>query len=105
MRLLRSISGLGSRPYPLDYERRRRVMVALAEKELTISAAAKALNITRSYVSEIISGRDLSPIIEQRIADFLGKPVDNLFPPRTPEEIGKMRQAENARRARKGKAA
>jgi len=32
MRYKDEITGLGSRPYPLDRERRRRVLVAMAEK-------------------------------------------------------------------------
>jgi len=106
MRLLRNISGLGSRPYPLDRERRRRVMIVLAEKELSISALARHLGVSRVLISNVISGRRRSEKAERHIAKYLGKPVDDLFPPRTPEEIGKMRQAENAQRAaRKGKAA
>ncbi|MCL2210202.1 MAG: helix-turn-helix domain-containing protein [Treponema sp.] len=102
MSILREISGLGSRPYPIDHERRRRVLVALAERDLNITSLARTLNITRSYVSEIISGRDKSKKIQQRIAKILCKPTYYLFPPRTPEEIGKMRHAE---KARNGKAA
>jgi uncharacterized membrane protein len=42
----------------------------------------------------VISGRRLSEKTEQRIADYLGKPTDYLFPIRTPTEIKKMRSAE-----------
>ena len=104
MRLAREISGLGSRPYPLDHERRQRVMIALAEKELTISKLARNLCLSKAIISYVINGRRLSPKTEQRIADFLGKSAEDLFPFRTPDEIRKMRQAE-ASRQRKGKAA
>jgi plasmid maintenance system antidote protein VapI len=67
---------------------------------MTISGLAKALNLCQSYVSEVISGRRLSTRTEQRIADFLGKSADYLFPFRTPEEIGKMRRAEAAAKSR-----
>jgi len=97
------IFSFGKRPYPLDRERRRRVLIALAEKDLNISSLARTLNLARSYVSEIISGRDFSDSVQQRIADFLGKSADYLFPFRTPDEIKKMRQAEKA--SQKGKAA
>jgi len=50
---LREFSGLGSRPYPLDRERRRRVMVALAEKEMTISDLARNLEVSKQYISPI----------------------------------------------------
>lgn len=96
--LLREMSGLGSRPYPLDRERRRRVLVALAERDMTISDLAKEIGLARPLVSNIVSGRRLSLKTEQRIADFLGEPLDRLFPYRTPEEIGRMRRAEAAAR-------
>ena len=96
MHFLREISGLGSRPYPLDRERRRRVMITLAEKDMTISDLSEKLELSRGLVSKVISGRRLSEKTEQLIADFLEKPVDYLFPFRTPEEIGRMRQAEAA---------
>jgi len=106
MRYLLEQSGKGSRPYPLDRERRRRVMVALVQKGLTISALAKRLTVSKQYVSAVINGRRLSYKTEQCIADFLGKPVDYLFPYRTPAEIKKMREAEAAlRKAKRGDAA
>jgi plasmid maintenance system antidote protein VapI len=98
MSFLRELTGLGSRPYPLDRERKRRVLIALVEKDMTISALARALNLPQSLVSMIVSGRRLSPKTEQRIADFLGKSADELFPFRTPEDIGKMRKAEVAKK-------
>jgi len=100
MSFLRDISGLGSRPYPLDSERRRRVLVALAERGMTISDLARSLRLPRPYVSQVISGRDLSRKTQQRIADFLGKPADYLFPYRTPKEISEMRKAEASARGR-----
>ena len=91
---LRVFTGLGSRPYPLDHERRRRVLVALAERGMTISDLARSFGTSKQYISAIVSGRRLSTKTEQRIAEFLGKPADYLFPFRTPEEIGKMRREE-----------
>jgi transcriptional regulator with XRE-family HTH domain len=102
MSFLREMFGYGSRPYPLDQERRWRVLVALAEKNMTISGLARRLNLSQSLVSMTICGRRLSPKTEQRIAAFLGKSTEYLFPVRTPAEIKKMREAE-ARQ--KGKAA
>ena len=96
MKLWRKISELGSRPYPLDHERRRRVMIALAERDMTISGLARSLGTSKQYISAIVSGRRLSPKTEKRIADFLGKAADYLFPYRTPEEIGEMRREESA---------
>ncbi len=96
------ISGMGTRPYPLDRERRRRVMIALAEKEMTISALARSLGLQQSLVSMIICGRRISEKTEKQIADFLEKSEEYLFPRRSGEEIAQMRQAEAAA---KGKAA
>ena len=104
MSFIRDTFGAGSRPYPLDRERRCRVMVALAEKDLTISALAKNIGLSRVLISNVISGRRLSIKTEQLIAKFLDKPVDYLFPPRTVAEIRKMRQAEQSA-VRKGTAA
>jgi len=99
MSFLREAFGHGSRPYPLDRERKRNVMVALAERSMTISDLARCLGASKQYISAVIIGRRLSPKTEQRIADFLGKPADDLFPFRTPDEIRKMRQAEAAQQA------
>ena len=86
--------GFGSRPYPLDHERRRNVMVALAEQDMTISGLARKIGVTQAIVSKVINGRRRSEKTEQRIADFLGKSVDSLFPSRTGADIKKMRLAE-----------
>jgi plasmid maintenance system antidote protein VapI len=94
MSFLREMSGLGSRPYPLDHERRRRVLVALAERGMTISDLARSVEISRAVVSQVINGRRLSVKTEQRIADYLGKSAKDLCPERTVKEIGEMRKAE-----------
>jgi transcriptional regulator with XRE-family HTH domain len=94
MSILREVSGLGSRPYPLDHERRRNVLIALAEREMTISGLARKIGVTQAIVSKVINGRRRSEKTERRIADFLGKSVDSLFPSRTGAEIKKMRLAE-----------
>jgi plasmid maintenance system antidote protein VapI len=91
---------MGSRPYPLDYERKRKVLVALAEKDMTISGLARTLNLSQSLVSMTICGRRLSPKTQQRIATFLGKSANDLFPVRTPAEIKKMREAEAKQRGK-----
>jgi len=93
-------SDVGCRPYPLDHKRRKKVMVALAEREMNISDLARSLGIAQAIISQVISGRRFSPKTEQRIANFLGKSSDDLFPTRTAEEIKKMRLAENAQAAK-----
>jgi len=96
MRFLREFSGLGSRPYPFDRERRRRVMVALAEKDMTISGLARSIGVAQAIVSQVINGRRKSPKTEKLIADYLGEDADRLFPARTNAEIKKMREREAA---------
>ena len=98
-------SELGSRPFPLDRERRRRVMIALAERDITISALARSLHIAQAVVSKVVNGRRFSQKTEQRIADFLGKPAGELFPERSAEELAEMRKAETSRRAASQQAA
>jgi transcriptional regulator with XRE-family HTH domain len=104
MNILREFSGMGTRPYPLDRERRRRVMIALAERDMSISGLARKIDIDQAVVSKVICGRRLSVKTEMRIAEYLGKPADYLFPKRSFEEIGQMRQAE-AEEKERGKAA
>jgi len=103
MRILREISGLGSRPYPLDRERRKNVLVALADKDISISGLARSINVSQAIVSKVINGRRRSEKTEQLIADFFNKPVNSLFPKRTPAEIKKMRCAEAAQAEAKAK--
>jgi len=100
MSFLREFTGLGSRPYPIDRERKKNVMVALAEREINISDLARSLGIAQAIISQVINGRRLSPKTEQRIAEFLGKTPEDLFPSRTLDEIIKMRQAELAQTAK-----
>jgi len=96
MSLAREISGLGSRPYPLDRERRRRVLITLAENDMTISELARRINVAQSIVSQVINGKRQSPNTEKIIADYLGKPVDYLFPPRSIAELIAMRKGKAA---------
>ena len=106
MRFVNEYSGKGNRPYPIDRERRRRVLYELDELKMNISTLARKLKMPVSLVSMIINGRRLSLKTERRIAKYLGKPVNYLFPRRSGEELAKMRQAENAQRTvRKRKAA
>jgi lambda repressor-like predicted transcriptional regulator len=79
------------RPYPLDAERRRLVRVELAKRDMTISDLARALGMHQGNLSNVISGRRLSPKTEKRIAAFLGVPAEALFPERTRGEIAAMR--------------
>lgn len=99
MSLISDIQGIRScRPYPIDHERRRRVMIALAENDLTISSLARCINVAQSIVSQVINGRRLSPITEQKIAAFLKKKTDYLFPIISVKELNRLIKAESKKR-------
>lgn len=89
------------RPYPLDRERKRRVMVELARRGLTISELAENIEYNQGHVSSCISGRLLCRPLEERIAAYLGKPVEYLFPERTVPQLLAMKQAEEESKAKR----
>jgi len=104
MSLISDIQGIRScRPYPIDHERRRRVLIALAENDMTISDLARAIGIKRSLASYVINGRRLSPITEQKIAAFLKKKTDYLFPRFTTEDIRQILKVTPKHKSRKRK--
>ena len=104
MSLISDIQGARScRPYPIDHERRRRVLVALAEKDLTISSLARRINVAQSIVSQVINGRRISPVTEQKIAAFLKKKTDYLFPRFTTEYIRQILKVTPKHKSRKRK--
>jgi transcriptional regulator with XRE-family HTH domain len=79
------------RPYPPDADRRRRVRIELARRDLTISDLAFALGMHQGNLSDVINGIRLSPKTERRIAAFLDVPVEVLFPVRTLDEMEALR--------------
>lgn len=89
----------GCRPFPIDYERKERCLDVLEQLNMTITELALHLNIKKSNLSNVISGRELSPTMETRIATFLNTPREFLFPPRTAQEIANMRKAEAEQKA------
>ena len=93
-----SIAGL-KRPYPLDGQRKKRVMVELARRGLSISELARRIDCNQGNVSSCISGRLLCRPLEERIAEFLNRPVNYLFPERTVPELLAMQKAEKRAKA------
>ena len=89
----------GSRPFPIDHERQRRCSELLESLGMTITELAMHMGTSRQYISNLLSGRNLSPDAEARIADFFGVPHDALFPPRTAGEIAQMREREAREKA------
>lgn len=93
------------RPYPLDRERKRRVMIELARRGITVSELARRINCNQGNVSSCISGRLLCRPLEERIAEYLGRPVQYLFPERTVAQLLAMQAAEaRAKKRREGAA-
>jgi transcriptional regulator with XRE-family HTH domain len=88
------------RPYPPDTERRVRVRIELARRDMTVSDLARALGMAQSLTSEIINGTRRSPKTEEKIAAFFGLPRRELFPARSKNELEAMRRAAAADKGR-----
>ena len=88
------ISELSQQPYPVDFERKTRIKVELAKRNMTITNLADSLNVSRPYISAIISGRKISAKTEAEIAEALRMPTEYLFPSRSPAELLAMRKKE-----------
>ena len=89
----------GCRPFPVDKDRQERCRKVLDDCGMTITELAMHLGVSRVYVSKILSGRNITPDGETRIAQFFGLSRTQLFPLRTAEEIAGMRAAEAAEKA------
>ena len=87
-------SARGCRPYPIDRERQIRCQTVLSQLNMTITELAFLLGLSKPYISNLVSGRELSVKNEKRIATFLVVPSDFLFPQRTPHEIAALREQE-----------
>lgn len=84
----------GARPFPIDKERQERCLAALKQHHMTAAELALHLGVSKVYISQVLSGRDISPATESRIAAFFGVPQDALFPRRTVKDIALMREKE-----------
>jgi plasmid maintenance system antidote protein VapI len=81
------------RPYPPDRERRIRVKIELARRDMTVSDLARALNMKQQTVSAVINGTRISPRTEEKIAAYFGTTRQELFRPRGRAEINAARAA------------
>ncbi len=80
-------------------------MIELARRGLTVSELARRINYSQGHVSSCISGRLLCRPLEERIAEYLGRPVQYLFPERTVAQLLAMQAAEaRAKKRREGAA-
>lgn len=85
---------IGCRPFPFDPERKMRCMQVLRSYDMSITELAQNIGIRKTHLSNLISGRDLSSMYEEKIAHFFEVEKDVLFPPRTPNEIAELRKKE-----------
>lgn len=82
---------------PVDTERRTRVKVELAKRQMTLTSLADALGVSQPYISAVVSGRKLSDKTEGEIAAVLQMPKEYLFPVRTVRELNEMRNRNQQR--------
>lgn len=92
-------SARGCRPFPIDKERQCRCQTVLSQLNMTVTELAQFMGFSKQYTASLISGRELSVKNESRISDFLGVPVEFLFPLRTPQEIAALREQEAREKA------
>lgn len=57
------------------------IKAGLRMKGVTPTALAEELKVSTPTMSQVISGRSVSARIRQRIAEILGKSVDEVWPP------------------------
>lgn len=84
----------GCSPFPIDKERQCRCQTVLSQLNMSVTELAQFMGWQKSYMSRLISGRELSVANEARVATFLGVPAEFLFPQRTPQEIAALREQE-----------
>jgi len=87
----KAFEGVSCRPYPKDAERRTRVRVELAKRDMTITDLARALGMNRGNLSSLINGSHISAKNETKIAEFFGMEREALFPRRTRSELARIR--------------
>jgi transcriptional regulator with XRE-family HTH domain len=78
------------RPYPPDKERRVRVKIELARRDMTVSDLARVLNTNRGNLSAVIGGLRRTRKTEEKIAAYLGVTRQELFPPRSRDELNAL---------------
>lgn len=91
----------GCRPFPLDKDRQNRCREVLESYGMTQEELGLHLGVSKVYISNVFSGRRLSPSAETRIAGFFNLPREAMFPKRTVEQIYQMRLQEQEEKTRK----
>ena len=59
--------------------------VELLKKGVRVADIARELGCSQSHVSLVLSGRSISARVQLAIAEKIGRPVAEVFPPRTDE--------------------
>lgn len=54
----------------------------IARRNVRQADIARRLDVSDTAVSDVVSGRSRSARIEQAVADAIGMPVEEVFPPR-----------------------
>ena len=86
------------RPYPKDVNRILKVKTELIKRGLSIFELSKKTGVNYKCLSDVISGRRISPTAEERVAQYFGKQREELFPRRTIREIEAARAKEKKRK-------
>lgn len=55
--------------------------VELFKKKVTLAQIAREISVSQSHVSLVIAGRSISARVQAAIAEKIGLPVDEVFPP------------------------
>ena len=79
-----------SRPWPLDEVRQNRVHSAMRLLGMSTTELSGLIQLERTEVAKLISGRWRSAEAEAKVAYILGQDVDYLFPYRTREDLVAM---------------
>jgi transcriptional regulator with XRE-family HTH domain len=55
------------------------IKVELLRKGLTLAGIARDLNVSGAHVSQVVSGKRRSQVVERAVAEAIGKPVARVF--------------------------
>jgi hypothetical protein len=55
------------------------IKVELLRREVTLASIARELNVTDGHVSQVVSGKRRSPVVEAAVAKAIGRPVGDVF--------------------------
>jgi transcriptional regulator with XRE-family HTH domain len=75
------------RPYPKDPDRRKRVRIELAKRDMSVADLARTLGLHLGNLYDIIIGKRISPKTEAKIAAYFDLPAEALFPRRKWKDV------------------